>query len=263
MGRRGVGTESGFATYPSLRGRAVLVTGGATGIGASVVEHFARQGSRVAFFDVQDEAARELVERLRGGVELTPMYFHCDLTDVGELKARVQEAVARFGGVDVLVNNAANDQRHRTEDVTEEFWDESIAVNLRPQFFMIQAVLPAMKAAGAGAIVNLGSISWMLGQGGMAAYTACKSAVIGLTRSLARDYGAYGVRVNAVAPGWIMTQRQLDLWVTPEVEQDIYARQCLKRKIQPSEVAEFVVFLASDAASACTNQHYVVDGGWT
>jgi D-xylose 1-dehydrogenase len=162
----------------------------------------------------------------------------------------------------VLVNNAAHDERHPTESVTEEMWDSRIAVNLRHQFFCSQAVLPDMKAAGAGAIVNLGSVSWMIAQGGMAAYTASKSGVIGLTRSLARDYGQFGIRVNAVAPGWIMTQRQIDKWLTPEGEAQLMERQCLKRRLQPVEIAKFIVFLASDEASACTNQHYVVDGGW-
>ena len=262
MGRRGVGTESGFATYPSLRGRAVLVTGGATGIGASIVEHFARQGSRVAFFDVQDEAARELVERLRGGVELTPMYFHCDLTDVGELKAGAQEAVARFGGVDVLVNNAANDQRHRTEDVTEEFWDESIAVNLRPQFFMIQAVLPAMKKAGRGSIINMSSISWMIPSTGVPVYVTTKAAIVGLTRTVAHEVGAAGIRVNAVLPGAIATEKQKRLVYTPEYKAEIMAAQALKRDILPEDVARLVLFLAADDSSAITNQAYVIDGGW-
>jgi NAD(P)-dependent dehydrogenase (short-subunit alcohol dehydrogenase family) len=154
-------------------------------------------------------------------------------------------------------------QRHRTEDVTPEYWDQRIAVNLKHQFFAAQAVLPDMKEACGGSIVNFGSTSWMAGQGGMAAYTAAKSAVLGLTRSLARDYGPHGIRVNAIAPGWIMTERQVALWLTPEGEAELMRRQCLKRKLVPDEVARFTVFLASEEASACTAQHYVVDGGWT
>jgi NAD(P)-dependent dehydrogenase (short-subunit alcohol dehydrogenase family) len=169
----------------------------------------------------------------------------------------------KLGPIQVLVNNAAHDERHATETLTEAMWDSRIAVNLKHQFFAAQAVLPEMKAAQAGAIVNLGSVSWMIGQGGMPAYTAAKSAVIGLTRSLARDFGEYNIRVNAVAPGWIMTQRQIDKWLTPEGEKELLNRQCLKRKLYPPEIAKFIVFLASDEASACTNQHYVVDGGWT
>ena len=166
------------------------------------------------------------------------------------------------GPITVLVNNAAHDERHRTEDVTPEYWDNRVAVNLRHQFFAAQAVLPDMKAAGGGAIVNFGSVSWMVGQGGMAAYTACKSAVLGLTRSLARDFGPDNIRVNAIAPGWIMTRRQKELWLTPEGERELMDRQCLKRQLQPDEIARVVLFLASEEASACTNQHYVVDGGW-
>jgi NAD(P)-dependent dehydrogenase (short-subunit alcohol dehydrogenase family) len=249
------------ASYSDLKDRVVLVTGGGSGIGEAIVRVFARQKSRIAFIDIAETPSRALAAELTaaGG---QVVFEHCDLTDIPALQRAVTRVADRLGPVEVLINNAANDTRHPTEGVTEAFWDQCIAVNLKHQFFAAQAVLPGMKAAGRGAIVNLASVSWMIGQGGMAAYTACKSAVLGLTRSLARDYGVHGVRVNAVAPGWIMTQRQLDLWVTPEAEREIYERQCLKRKLQPNEVAEFVVFLASDAASACTNQHYVVDGGW-
>ncbi len=257
-----MGSASGFATYPSLRGRAVLVTGGATGIGASIVEHFVRQGARVAFFDVQDEAAGGLVERLRPEVELAPLYFHCNLADLGELKARVHEAVERLGGVDVLVNNAANDQRHRIEDVTEEYFDKSIAVNLRPQFFMIQAVLPAMKAAGRGSIINMSSISWMIPSTGVPVYVTTKAAIVGLTRTMAHELGPMGIRVNAVLPGAIATEKQKRLVYTPEYKTEIMASQALKRDILPEDVARLVLFLASDDSSAITNQSYVIDGGW-
>jgi NAD(P)-dependent dehydrogenase (short-subunit alcohol dehydrogenase family) len=250
------------AIYSELEGRVVLVTGGGQGIGEATVRAFARQKAKVAFLDIAEEASRALESELSadgGAVTFEP----CDLADIPALRRAIEKVGAALGPVQVLVNNAANDGRHATEEVTEAYWDERMALNLKHQFFAAQAVLPGMKAAGAGAIVNLGSTSWMAGQGGMAAYTACKSAVIGLTRSLARDFGPFGVRVNAVAPGWIMTRRQLEQWVTPETEAELYQRQCLKRMLQPAEVAEFVVFLASDAASACTNQHYVVDGGWT
>ncbi len=250
------------ATYSELEGRVVLVTGGGSGIGEAIVRSFARQNAKVAFLDIAAGPSRALAAELAGEGR-TVLFETCDITDVPALQRTIGLIAGELGPVQVLVNNAANDTRHGTDEVTEAYWDERIAVNLKHQFFAAQAVLPGMKAAGAGAIVNLGSTSWMVGQGGMAAYTACKSAVIGLTRSLARDYGVFGVRVNAVAPGWIMTQRQLDHWLTPEAEAELMARQCLKRRLQPSEVAEFVVFLSSDAASACTNQHYVVDGGWT
>ncbi len=176
-----------FARYPSLASRAVLVTGGATGIGAAIVAEFARQGARVAFFDVQDEPARHLIDSLKTEAAVAPLYFPCDLTDVDALKASVRDAIASLGGVDVLVNNAANDQRHKMEELTEEYWDASMAVNLRPQFFMIQAVLPAMKAAGRGSIINMSSISWIIPSTGVPVYIAAKAAIVGLTRTLAHE----------------------------------------------------------------------------
>ncbi len=246
------------ATYPDLAGKTVLITGGASGIGEAIVRRFAAQRSRVGFLDINDAAGEALATELGGDVR----YVRADLTDIPALRAGVAAVRDAFGPITILVNNAAHDERHRTEDVTPEYWDNRVAVNLRHQFFTAQAVLPDMQAAGGGSIVNFGSVSWMIGQGGMAAYTACKSAVLGLTRSLARDYGADNIRVNAIAPGWIMTQRQKDLWVTPEGEKEIMVRQCLKRGLQPDEIARVTLFLASEEASACTNQHYVVDGGW-
>lgn len=249
------------AIYPDLKGQVVLVTGGGSGIGEAIVRRFAAQQSRVAFIDIAVEPSRELVRQLTEAG--TPVHFEpCDLTDIAALQRSVAAIRKQLGPIQVLVNNAAHDERHPTEEVTEAMWDNRIAVNLKHQFFCSQAVIPDMKAAGRGSIVNLGSVSWIIGQGGMAAYTASKSAVLGLTRSLARDFGAYGIRVNAVAPGWIMTKRQLEKWVTPQTEAEINQRQCLKRKLQPVEVANFIVFLSSEDASACTNQHYIVDGGW-
>ena len=250
------------AIYPDLEGRPVLVTGGGSGIGAAIVRAFARQRSRVGFVDIKAGESQALVAELRAG-GATVSFARADITDTAALRASIATLRAELGPFAVLVNNAAHDERHRTEDVTPEYWDQRIAVNLKHQFFAAQAVLPDMAAAGAGSIVNFGSTSWMAGQGGMAAYTAAKSAVLGLTRSLARDYGPHGIRVNAIAPGWIMTERQVELWLTPEGEQELMRRQCLKRKLVPDEVARFAVFLASDEASACTAQHYVVDGGWT
>ena len=253
--------SSKYASYPSLKGRAVLVTGGATGIGASIVAHFARQGSRVAFFDIQDEPAHQLIDSLGTGGD-SPVYFHCDLRDVGELQARVREAIAALGTLDVLVNNAANDQRHKIEDVTPEYFDAAIAVNLRPQFFMIQAVLPGMKAAGRGSIINMSSIAWMIPSTGVPVYIAAKAAIVGLTRTMAHELGPAGIRVNAVLPGAIATEKQKRLVYTPEYKAEIMASQALKRDIQPDDVARLVLFLAADDSEAITNQSYVVDGGW-
>ncbi len=251
-----------FARYPSLGGRAVLVTGGASGIGASIVAHFARQGARVAFLDVQDEAAGELIDSLKADGVSEPTYFRCDLSDIAVLQDCAGGAIAALGGVDVLVNNAANDQRHRIEEVTPEYWDASMAVNLRPQFFMIQAVLPAMKAAGRGSIINMSSIAWMIPSTGVPVYIAAKAAIVGLTRTLAHELGPSGIRVNAVLPGAIATEKQRRLVYTPEYKAEIMASQALKRDILPEDVARLVLFLAADDSSAITNQSYVVDGGW-
>ena len=253
-------TTSG-AIYPDLENRSVLVTGGGSGIGEAIVRAFARQKSKIGFIDINAEASRKLADELKA--EGASIHFeHCDLTDIAALRRSIAQIKERHGPIAVLVNNAAHDERHKTEEVTPEYWDGRIAVNLRHQFFAAQTVLPDMKQNGGGSIINFGSTSWMVGQGGMAAYTASKSAVLGLTRSLARDYGPFNIRVNAVAPGWIMTQRQIDLWLTPEAEKELMQRQCLKRKLFPPEIAKVALFLASEEASACTNQHYVVDGGW-
>jgi NAD(P)-dependent dehydrogenase (short-subunit alcohol dehydrogenase family) len=252
----------GFARYPSLQDRVVLVTGGATGIGESIVAHFARQVARVAFLDVQDQASHLLMETLRSEGCPAPRYMHCDVTDVPALKACVEEVVSLWGAVAVLVNNAANDQRHTIEAVTEDYWDKAMAVNLRPQFFAIQAVLPGMKSAGCGVIINMSSIAWMIPSTGLPLYIAAKAAIVGLTRTLAHELGPQGIRVNAVLPGAIATERQKQLWHTPEYKAKILASQALKRDILPDDVARLVLFLASDDASAITNQSYVVDGGW-
>jgi len=255
-------TKSPFARYPSLEGRVVLVTGGATGIGASIVEHFARNGSRVVFFDVQDEPACALCENLAAEGCTAPLYIHCDLTDLDALAAATRQAQAVRGAAEVLINNAANDQRHAIEEVTPEFWDRSMAINLRPQFFTVKAVLAGMRAAGRGSIVNMSSISWMIPSTGLPLYVAAKAAIVGLTRTLAHELGAAGIRVNAVLPGAIATERQRQLWYTPEYEAEILRSQALKRQIQPAEVARLVLFLAADDSSAITNQTYIVDAGW-
>ncbi|WP_342361544.1 SDR family oxidoreductase [Terrarubrum flagellatum] len=247
------------ATYSDLAGKVVLITGGASGIGASIVHHFARQSCKVAFIDIKAKEGAALAKELGANA----LFVEADLTNIEALRAAIAKVKGAFGPIGILINNAAHDERHPTPDVTPDYWDDRIAVNLKHQFFAAQAVLPDMQAAKSGAIINFGSTSWMAGQGGMAAYTASKSAVLGLTRSLARDYGPDNIRVNAIAPGWIMTERQIEKWLTPEGEKELMSRQCLKRKLVPDELAKFTVFLASDEASACTNQHYVVDGGWT
>ena len=250
-----------FARYPSLRGRSVFVTGGASGIGAAHVSHFAEQGAHVAFVDINDDAGVALVESVRKAGHPEPLYQHCDLKDIGSLRAAIGAAADRHGPVTVLVNNAANDQRHRWQDVSVEFWDERMATNLRHQFFAIQAVAPMMRDAGGGSIINFGSISWHTNHGDMPAYTTAKAAIEGLTKGMARDLGADKIRVNTIIPGWVMTQRQIDLWLTPEAEANLLRAQCLKEKVYPPDLARMVLWLASDDSRMCTAQMWVVDGG--
>jgi NAD(P)-dependent dehydrogenase (short-subunit alcohol dehydrogenase family) len=253
--------SGGFAVYPSLRDRAVFITGGASGIGAEHVTQFASQGAKVAFVDIADDAAHELIGTLQAAGHRPPLYQHCDLKDIAALKAAIAEVGKRLGPITVLVNNAANDQRHKFEDVTVEYWDERVATNLRHQFFAIQAVVPMMRAAGGGSIINFGSVSWHAAQGGMPAYTTSKAGVEGLTRGMARDLGPDRIRVNTVIPGWIMTERQIKLWLTPEAEENLIRSQCLKEKLAPADVTRVVLWLASDDSRMCTAQLWVVDAG--
>ncbi|HXD95539.1 MAG TPA: SDR family oxidoreductase [Candidatus Acidoferrum sp.] len=250
------------ASYPSLEDRVAFVTGGGSGIGASIVEHLCAQRARVAFVDIARAASEALVERIGKRGDPPPSFIPCDLRDIAALRSAVAEARGQLGPIRVLVNNAAHDERHSIERVTPEYWDDRFAVNLRHQFFAAQAVAPDMAAAGGGSIINLGSTSWLVGQGGMPAYLSAKAAVAGLTRALARDLGPMNIRVNCIVPGWIMTERQVTLWLTPEGEQELLRRQCLKRKLVPEDVARVVLFFAADDSSACTNQSYIVDGGW-
>jgi NAD(P)-dependent dehydrogenase (short-subunit alcohol dehydrogenase family) len=252
-----------YASYPSLADRAVFVTGGGSGIGAAIVEHFCAQGARVAFVDIERAASEALVSGVAARGHPAPLFLPGDLRDIAALRVAIGEARARFGPIRVLVNNAAHDERHAIERVTVEYWDDRFAVNLRHQFFAAQAIAPDMAAAGGGAIINMGSTSWLVGQGGMPAYLAAKAAVAGLTRALARDLGPLGIRVTCVVPGWIMTERQVRLWLTPESEAELLRRQCLKRKLVPEDIARVVLFFAADDSAGCTAQSYVVDGGWT
>lgn len=238
------------AIYPSLRGKRVLITGGGSGIGEGLVEGFARQGSDVVFFDICPEA-KDVSQRTGA------KFVHTDLTDI----AGVKKAIADHGPFDILVNNAANDDRHKVEDVTEEYWDERFSVNLKHLFFCAQAVIPAMKQKGGGVIVNLGSISWHLGLPELPLYQTAKAAIEGLTRSLARDLGPDNIRVTSVIPGNVRTPRQLK-WYTPEGEQQIVDAQCLKGRLVPEDVAALVMFLASDDARLITGHDYFVDAGW-
>jgi len=243
--------QEGRATYPSLRGKKVLITGGGSGIGAGIVEGFAEQGSEVTFFDINGADSDDLSSRVGA------RFVRVDLTDI----SATREAIEELGRIDVLINNAANDDRHAVEDVTEDYWDDRFNVNLKHQFFCAQAVAPTMRANGGGAIINLGSISWHLALPDLVLYQTCKAAIEGLTRALARDLGADNIRVNCVVPGNIRTARQMQ-WYTPEGEAAIVEAQCDKRRLEPSDVAALVVFLASDDARGMTGHEYFVDAGW-
>jgi NAD(P)-dependent dehydrogenase (short-subunit alcohol dehydrogenase family) len=244
-----------FASYPSLRDRSIFVSGGGSGIGASIVEHFAAQGSKVAFVDIDEPASKSVVQKTGA------MFLKCDIRDVRAYQAAIGEAAATNGPITALVNNAARDDRHELEDVTPEFWDERIAVNLRHAYFAIQAVAPGMKKAGGGAIVNFSSVSYHVMTASLSVYQAAKAAVIGMTRGLARDLGPDKIRLNSITPGWIMTQRQIDLWLTPEAEADLMKAQVLKEKVYPPDIARMALFLAADDSRLISGQNFVVDGG--
>jgi D-xylose 1-dehydrogenase len=247
--------------YPSLRNKRVVVTGGGSSIGAAIVESFVRQEAHVAFLDIAQGESRELERRLAGS--LCPPHYHaCDLTDVAAIQEVFPRLRRELGPIDVLVNNAANDDRHRLEEATPAYWDERIAVNLRHYFFCAQAVVADMKAARTGAIINLGSVSWHLALPDLAIYQTAKAGIEGLTRGLARDLGTFGIRVNCVVPGGVRTPRQMKLWHTPEEEARMLGQQCLKVRVEPHDVAAMVAFLASDDARMCTGHEYFVDAGW-
>lgn len=249
------------AAFPDLAGRSVLITGGGSGIGASLTEGFAKQRARVAFIDVDGPSSRALCERLERDTGSRPLFLDADLRDIDALRAAVVAAAEAHGPVTVLVNNAARDDRHDIDEVTADYWDNNQAVNLRPHFFMIQAVVPGMKAAGGGSIVNFTSTSYMTNHAGMPAYTAAKAGVVGLTKGLAGGLGPFRIRVNAIAPGWVMTERQKKLWVTKEGVADTLKRQCLKDEMVPDDLVGPCLFLASDASRMITAQTLIVDAG--
>jgi NAD(P)-dependent dehydrogenase (short-subunit alcohol dehydrogenase family) len=249
------------ATYTCLRGKRIVITGGGSGIGAAFVEAFARQGSQVIFLDIADDESRDLERRL-SSIAPAPRFMHCDLRDVRAIESTFAQITDKFGPVEVLVNNAANDDRHALDKVTAEYWDERIATNLRHVFFCTQAVMPAMKAAGGGIILNMGSVSWHLALADLTVYQTAKAGIEGLTRALARDLGVHGIRVACIVPGGVRTPRQTRLWHTPEEEARILEQQCLKTRVEPEDVAAMALFLASDGARMCTGHEYFVDAGW-
>ena len=257
-----VAMMTGGAQYPSLAGRVVFVTGGASGIGSSIVEHFCAQGSRVAFVDLRTDLATALVAGIVTRGHPPPWYRECDLRDIDALKSAIADAGKALGPIRALVNNAGNDDRHTLDQVTPEYFDDRIAVNLKHQLFAAQAVRPQMRDAGGGSIINFNSITWTVADGDSVCYVTAKSAITGLTRALAAELGPEHIRVNSITPGWIMTERQVRLWLTPEGERQIDERQALPGRLYPPDIARMALWLAADDSRMCSKQTVVVDGGW-
>jgi D-xylose 1-dehydrogenase len=255
--------RSSKSMYAGLSGKTVFITGGGSGIGAAFTRAFAGQGARVAFVDIAEQASRTLAAQVQKETRKAPLFIPCDLHDIGALQEAIWVVRGELGDIGVLINNAGNDDRHKMEQVTPEYWDDRIAVNVRHLFFAAQAVAPQMKRLGGGAIINLGSIIWRLKHAGLPVYNVSKAAVTGLTRVLARELGPFGIRVNTISPGAVWTERQMKLWYTPEFEKEVLAGQCLKKRILPGDVANMALFLASDGAEKCTGQDFIVDAGWS
>lgn len=251
-----------YAHYPSLKDRVVFITGGASGIGGDMVEQFVQQGSKVAFFDINELAATALIEKCRErGADLLPLFCQGDVANIDQLRDAINKVIEQLGPIQVLINNAASDDRHRMEDVEPDYWEERFRINLNHQFFAIQSVAPKMKTLESGSIINVGSSSWMIKEDFFPAYAVAKSAVQGLTRTMARTLGPHNIRVNTVLPGWVVTDRQLDKWWTEEGEQSCLDMQCLKKRVYPEEFNQMILFLAADDSGACTAQSYIVDAG--
>jgi NAD(P)-dependent dehydrogenase (short-subunit alcohol dehydrogenase family) len=251
------------ASYAGLADKTVFITGGGSGIGAAFTRAFAEQGARVGFVDIAEEASRALIAEIQKEMRSAPVFVGCDVRDTAALQAAIEKIRAELGDIGVLINNAGNDDRHAMDEVTPAYWDERIAVNLRHMFFAAQSVAPQMKRLGGGAIINLGSIIWRLKHTGLPVYNVTKASITGLTRVLAREFGPFGIRVNTISPGAVWTERQIKKWYTPEYEKEVFAGQCLKKRVLPGDVANMALFLASDAAEKCTAQEFIVDAGWS
>ena len=247
--------------YYDLENKVVFITGGGSGIGASIVEHFCEQQSKVFFVDINVEESENLIKTCIKKKLSVPSFIKCDLKNIKETQNVIGKIIKENGPINILINNAANDTRHAIDEVTEEYWEDRINTNLKHFFFTIQAVKKSMIENSGGAIINMGSVSWMMGEGGMPAYTTSKAGILGMTRSFARDLGPYNIRVNSVVPGSIATERQVKMWLTPEYKKFILDKQCLKRQLNPADVAQVVLFYSSDQSSGCTNHYYMVDAG--
>ena len=252
-----------LSIHPSLKGRTVFVTGGGSGIGAAIVAAFAAQGARVAFVDIAESASAALARQIGEDGHAAPWWRTCDVRDIGALQKAIADAAAELGDFAVLVNNVASDDRHTLESVTPDYYDNRMAINERPALFAIQSVVPGMRRLGFGSVVNLGSTGWQTKGSGYPCYAIAKSSVNGLTRGLAVDLGKDRIRINTVSPGWVMTDRQVKLWLDDEGEQTLKRNQCLPDKLLPEDIARMVLFLASDDAKMCTAQEFTVDAGWT
>jgi len=263
MTQRAENLETRRPAYPDLAGKTVLITGGGSGIGAAFTQQFCQQGARVAFVDIAEEASQTLVKRIEKESGNPPRFIACDVCDIPALQTAIESISYEIGDIAVLINNAASDDRHAFDAVTHSYWDNRVAVNLRHMFFASQAVAYQMKRLGGGAMINLSSIVYRLKHTGLPVYSTCKAAVIGLTRTQAREYGPFGIRVNCISPGAVWTDRQIKLWYTPEFERDVMTGQCLSARILPEDIANMALFLASDAASKCTAQDFTVDAGWS
>lgn len=254
--------DAQLASFPSLKGKRIFITGGGTGIGAAIVAAFAEQGAQVAFVDIARDASEALCRELAEAGLPKPLFRTCDLRDIPAFQQTIAELQGELGDFDVLVNNAANDERHKLEDVSLEYWNDRIAINQRPSFFAVQSVVPGMQRRGGGSIINFSSISWHQSSGGFPVYTTAKASTLGLTRGLARDLGPHKIRVNTVTPGWVMTERQIKLWLDEEGKASIKRNQCLQGELLPWHLARMVLFLAADDSAMCTAQEFIVDGGW-
>ena len=247
--------------YYDLENKRVFITGGGSGIGASIVEHFCEQGSEVYFVDIDLKETKKLLNKIKRKKFRTPTFIECNLLDINKLEKIIKDVIVKKGPIHALVNNAANDDRHTTEQVDEKYWENRMAINLKHYFFAAQAVVKGMKKIKSGSIVNLSSVSWMLGEGDKVVYETAKSAVVGLTRSFAQEFGKYNIRTNSVIPGSIATERQIKHWLTPKYKKLILDSQALKRQLKPEDVSKLVLFLSSDQSSGCTKQSFVVDAG--
>ena len=256
-------TPPSRATYPDLAGKSVFITGGGSGIGAAFTEAFARQNAKVAFLDIATAPSQALSKKIAAETNNTVHFFQCDVRDISALQSAIDQAQKKIGDIGILINNAASDDRHTFESVTPEYWDERFATNLRHMFFAAKAIAPQMQRLGGGSIINMSSIIWRLAITGLPSYSTCKAAVIGLMRTQAREYGPHKIRVNAISPGAVWTERQIKLWYTPDFEREMMEGQCLPSRIFPADIANMALFLASDAAAKCTAQDFTVDAGWS